>query len=136
MFGNPETTPGGKALKYFATVRLDIRKADALKNDGEIIGNRAKGKVVKNKVAPPFKVAEFDIIYGEGVSQEGCLIDLGLEYGILTKSGAWFNYNDEKVANGREKMREHLKANPALKDEIEAKIRAAHSASIKKTQDD
>ena len=136
MFGNPETTPGGKALKYFATVRLDIRKADALKNDGEIIGNRAKGKVVKNKVAPPFKVAEFDIIYGEGVSQEGCLIDLGLEYGILTKSGAWFNYNDDKVANGREKMREHLKANPALKDEIEAKIRAAHSASIKKTQDD
>ena len=136
MFGNPETTPGGKALKYFATVRLDIRKADALKNDGEIIGNRAKGKVVKNKVAPPFKVAEFDIIYGEGVSQEGCLIDLGLEYGILTKSGAWFNYNDEKVANGREKMREHLKANPALKDEIETKIRAAHSASIKKTQDD
>ncbi len=136
MFGNPETTPGGKALKYFATVRLDIRKADALKNDGEIIGNRAKGKVVKNKVAPPFKVAEFDIIYGEGVSQEGCLIDLGLEYGVLTKSGAWFNYNDEKVANGREKMREHLKANPALKDELEAKIRAAHSASIKKTQDD
>ncbi|MDE6790930.1 MAG: recombinase RecA [Clostridia bacterium] len=130
MFGNPETTPGGKALKYFATVRLDIRKADALKNDGEIIGNRAKGKVVKNKVAPPFKVAEFDIIYGEGVSQEGCLIDLGLEYGILTKSGAWFNYNDEKVANGREKMREHLKANPALKDEIEAKIRDAHSLSI------
>lgn len=136
MFGNPETTPGGKALKYFATVRLDIRKADALKNDGEIIGNRAKGKVVKNKVAPPFKVAEFDIIYGEGVSQEGCLIDLGLEYGILAKSGAWFNYKDEKIANGREKMREHLKANPSLKDELEAKIREAHAASLKKTQDD
>lgn len=136
MFGNPETTPGGKALKYFATIRLDIRKADALKNDGEIIGNRAKGKVVKNKVAPPFKVAEFDIIYGEGVSQEGCIIDLGLEYGILTKSGAWFNYNDEKIANGREKMREHLKLHPELSDELEAKIRAAHSASVKKTQDD
>lgn len=136
MFGNPETTPGGKALKYFATIRLDIRKADALKNDGEIIGNRAKAKVVKNKVAPPFKVAEFDIIYGEGVSQEGCLIDLGLEYGILTKSGAWFSYNDEKVANGREKMREHLKNNPALKEEIEAKIREAYRASLKKTQDD
>ncbi len=132
MFGNPETTPGGKALKYFATVRLDIRKADALKNDGEIIGNRAKAKVVKNKVAPPFKVAEFDIIYGEGVSQEGCLIDLGLEYGLLTKSGAWFNYNEEKVANGKEKMREHLRANPALKAELEEKIRQAHRQSIKK----
>ena len=132
MFGNPETTPGGKALKYFATVRLDIRKADALKADGDIIGNRAKGKVVKNKVAPPFKTAEFDIIYGEGVSQEGCIIDLGLEYGILTKSGAWFNYNDEKIANGREKMRDLLKSNPALKAELEAKIREAHKASLKK----
>lgn len=132
MFGNPETTPGGKALKYFASIRLDIRKADALKNDGEIIGNRAKCKVVKNKVAPPFKVAEFDIIYGDGISQEGCLIDLGLEYGILSKSGAWFSYNDEKIANGREKMREYLKGNPALKDEIEAKIREAHKASLKK----
>lgn len=136
MFGNPETTPGGKALKYFATVRLDIRKADALKAEGEIIGNRAKGKVVKNKVAPPFKVAEFDIIYGEGVSQEGCIIDLGVEYGVLTKSGAWFNYNDEKIANGREKMREYLKANPAFKDELEGKIREAHKATLKKAQDD
>ena len=136
MFGNPETTPGGKALKYFATVRLDIRKADALKSEGEIIGNRAKGKVVKNKVAPPFKVAEFDIVYGEGVSQEGCIIDLGVEYGVLTKSGAWFNYNDEKLANGREKMREHLKANPALKAELEEKIREAHKATLKKAQDD
>ena len=98
MFGNPETTPGGKALKYFATIRLDIRKADALKNEGEIIGNRAKAKVVKNKVAPPFKVAEFDIIYGHGISQEGCIIDLGVEYGLLTKSGAWFSYNDAKIA--------------------------------------
>ena len=88
--------------------------------------------VVKNKVAPPFKVAEFDIIYGEGVSQEGCLIDLGLEYGLLTKSGAWFNYNEEKVANGKEKMREHLRANPALKAELEEKIRQAHRQSVKK----
>ena len=132
MFGNPETTPGGKALKYFASLRLDIRKADSLKSDGDIVGNRAKAKVVKNKVAPPFKVAEFDIIYGEGISQEGCLIDLGVEYGVLTKSGAWFSYNDEKIANGREKMREYLKGNPALKDEIEAKIREAHKASLKK----
>ena len=136
MFGNPETTPGGKALKYFASVRLDIRKADALKSDGEIVGNRAKAKVVKNKVAPPFKVAEFDIIYGEGISQEGCLIDLGVEYNVLTKSGAWYSYNDEKLANGREKMREYLKANPAVAAEIEQKIREAHKASLKKTQDD
>ena len=132
MFGNPETTPGGKALKYFASLRLDIRKADALKSDGDIVGNRAKAKIVKNKVAPPFKVAEFDIIYGEGISQEGCLIDLGLEYGLLTKSGAWFSYKDEKVANGREKMREHLKNNPALKEELEAAIRQAHKDSVKK----
>lgn len=132
MFGNPETTPGGKALKYFASLRLDIRKADALKSDGEIVGNSAKCKVVKNKVAPPFKVAEFDIIYGQGISQEGCLIDLGVEYGILTKSGSWFNYNDEKLAQGREKMREHLKNNPELKAEIDAKIREAHKASLQK----
>ena len=136
MFGNPETTPGGKALKYFASVRLDIRKADALKSDGEIVGNRAKAKVVKNKVAPPFKVAEFDIIYGEGISQEGCLIDLGVDYNILAKSGAWFSYNNEKIANGREKMREYLKANPAVAAEIEQKIREAHAATLKKTQDD
>ena len=132
MFGNPETTPGGKALKYFATVRLDIRKADALKSEGDIVGNRAKCKVVKNKVAPPFKVAEFDIIYGEGVSQEGCLIDLGIEYGILTKSGAFYYYNDDKIAQGREKMREYLKSNPQVASEINAKIREAHKATTNK----
>ena len=132
MFGNPETTPGGKALKYFATIRLDIRKADALKSEGDIVGNRAKCKVVKNKVAPPFKVAEFDIIYGEGISQEGCLIDLGIEYGILTKSGAFYYYNDDKIAQGREKMREYLKANPQVAAEINAKIREAHKASMQK----
>lgn len=132
MFGNPETTPGGKALKYFATVRLDIRKADALKNDGDIIGNRTKCKVVKNKVAPPFRVAEFDIIYGEGISQEGCLIDLGVEYGILSKSGSWFNYNDDKLAQGREKLREHLRQNPELKSELESKIREAHKVAQSK----
>lgn len=132
MFGNPETTPGGKALKYFATVRLDIRKADALKNEGDIVGNRAKCKVVKNKVAPPFKVAEFDIIYGEGISQEGCLIDLGVEYGILTKSGAFYYYNDDKLAQGREKMREYLKTNPQFAAELDSKIREAHKASTQK----
>ena len=130
MLGNPETTPGGKALKYFASLRLDIRKADALKGDGGIIGNRTKCKVVKNKLAPPFKVAEFDIIYGEGISQEGCLMDLGVDFGVLTKSGSWFNYNDEKIAQGREKLREHLKANPELKAEIEAKIREAFKAEL------
>ena len=132
MFGNPETTPGGKALKYFASLRLDIRKADSLKSDGEVVGNCAKCKVVKNKVAPPFKVAEFDIIYGHGISQEGCLIDLGVEYGILTKSGSWFNYNDEKIAQGREKMRDYLKNNPELKAELDAKIREMHKASLQK----
>ena len=132
MFGNPETTPGGKALKYFASLRLDIRKADALKGDGGIIGNRTKCKVVKNKLAPPFKVAEFDIIYGEGISQEGCLIDLGVEFGVLSKSGSWFNYNDDKIAQGREKLREHLKANPELKAEIEAKIRIAFKEALDK----
>jgi recombination protein RecA len=136
MFGNPETTPGGKALKYFASIRLDIRKADALKNEGDIIGNRAKCKVVKNKVAPPFKVAEFDIIYGHGISQEGCIIDLALDYGIFTKSGAWFSYNGDKVANGREKMRDYLKSNPAAMAEIEGKIREAYKqAQAKKDQD-
>lgn len=132
MFGNPETTPGGKALKYFATVRLDIRKADALKNGTDVIGNRTKCKVVKNKVAPPFKVAEFDIIYGEGISQEGCLIDLGIEYGILTKSGAFVYYNEEKLAQGREKMREYLKENSEFTKELDAKIREAHKAALSK----
>ena len=132
MFGNPETTPGGKALKYFATIRLDIRKADSLKGDGGIIGNRVKCKVVKNKVAPPFRVAEFDIIFGEGISQEGCLIDLGVEYGVFAKSGSWFSYNDEKIAQGREKLREYLKNNPEVKAEVEKKIRNAHKASLEK----
>lgn len=123
MFGNPETTPGGRALKYFASLRLDIRKADSLKDGEGIIGNRTKCKVVKNKVAPPFRVAEFDIIYGKGISQEGCLIDLGVEFGVLKKSGAWFSYNDDKVAQGREKMRDYLINNPDVKAEIEAAIR-------------
>lgn len=123
MFGNPETTPGGRALKYFASLRLDIRKADSLKDGDGIIGNRTKCKVVKNKVAPPFRVAEFDIIYGKGISQEGCLIDLGVEFGVLKKSGAWFSYKDDKVAQGREKMRDFLVNNPEVKAEIEAAIR-------------
>ena len=125
MFGNPEVTPGGKALKFYASVRIDIRKTDILKDTDGAAGNRTRAKVVKNKLAPPFRQAEFDIMYGEGVSQEGCLIDLGVQYDTIRKSGAWFSYNDQKVANGREKMRQFLKDNPELSKEIEMKIRAA-----------
>ena len=124
MFGNPETTPGGKALKFYASVRLDIRKADALKDADGVIGNRTKAKVVKNKLAPPFKTAEFDIIYGKGISQAGCILDLGVDKGILDKSGSWFIYNGEKFANGREKAREYIINNPEFAVEIENKIRA------------
>lgn len=125
MFGNPEVTPGGKALKFYASVRIDVRKTDILKDTEGATGNRTRAKVVKNKLAPPFRQAEFDIMYGEGVSQEGCLIDLGVQYDVIKKSGAWFSYNDQKVANGREKMRQFLKDNPELAAEIEGKIRAA-----------
>ena len=125
MFGNPEVTPGGKALKFYASVRIDIRKTDILKDTEGAAGNRTRAKVVKNKLAPPFRQAEFDIMYGEGISQEGCLIDLGVQYDVIKKSGAWFSYNAQKVANGREKMRQFLKDNPELSKEIEEKIRAA-----------
>ena len=125
MFGNPEVTPGGKALKFYASVRIDIRKTDILKDTEGAAGNRTRAKVVKNKLAAPFRQAEFDIMYGEGISQEGCLIDLGVQYDVIKKSGAWFSYNDQKVANGREKMRQFLKDNPELSKEIEEKIRAA-----------
>ena len=125
MFGNPEVTPGGKALKFYASVRIDVRKTDILKDTEGAAGNRTRAKVVKNKLAPPFRQAEFDIMYGEGVSQEGCLIDLGVQYDVIKKSGAWFSYNDQKVVNGREKMRQFLKDNPELAAEIEEKIRAA-----------
>ena len=125
MFGNPEVTPGGKALKFYTSIRIDVRKKDVLKDSEGAAGNRTRAKVVKNKLAPPFRQAEFDIMFGEGISQEGCLIDLGVQYDIIKKSGAWFSYNDTKVANGREKMRQFLKDNPELASEIETKIRAA-----------
>lgn len=118
MFGNPETTPGGKALKFYSSVRLDVRKADALKDATAVVGNRTKIKVVKNKLAPPFKTAEFDLIYGKGVSQEGCILDLGVDYGIISKSGSYFSYNGEKFAQGREKAKDYLCANPELKKEL------------------
>ena len=125
MFGSPETTTGGKALKFYASIRLDIRRTDTLKDADGAVGNRTKAKIVKNKLAPPFKQAEFDIVFGEGISQEGCIIDLGVQFDIIGKSGAWFSYNGEKVAQGREKMRLFLKDNPELMKEIEAQIRAA-----------
>ena len=125
MFGNPEVTPGGKALKFYASIRIDVRKTDILKDADGAAGNRTRAKVVKNKLAPPFRQAEFDIMYGEGVSQEGCIIDLGVQYDVIQKSGAWFSYDGNKVANGKEKMRQFLKDNPELAKEMEEKIRAA-----------
>jgi recombination protein RecA len=123
MFGSPETTPGGKALKFYASVRIDVRKADVLKDSEGMIGNHTKGKIVKNKLAPPFKVAEFDIMYGKGISQEGCLIDLGVEFGIIDKSGSWYSYNGDKLAQGREKMRDYLITNKEFATEVEKQIR-------------
>ena len=135
MFGNPETTPGGRALKFYASVRIDVRKADALKDSDGIMGNKTKAKVVKNKLAPPFKTAEFDILYGEGISQEGCIIDLGTACGVIGKNGAWFSYEGERIAQGRERMREWLRANPDRCKEIEEKIRAAYR-TVKEGEED
>ena len=124
MYGNPETTPGGRALKFYSSVRLDVRKGEALKNGSEIIGNHTKVKVVKNKVAPPFRVAEFDIIYGEGISKEGTLLDMAVEYGIISKSGAFFSYGDQRLAQGRDNARVYLREHPELTAEIDKKVRA------------
>jgi protein RecA len=124
MYGNPETTPGGRALKFYSSVRLDVRKGEALKNGSEIIGNHTKVKVVKNKVAPPFRVAEFDIIYGEGISKEGTLLDMAVEYGIITKSGAFFSYGDQRLAQGRDNARVYLREHPEQTQEIDQKVRA------------
>ena len=128
FFGSPETTPGGKALKFYTSIRLDIRKVDSVKEGSEIVGNRAKVKIVKNKLAPPFKTAEFDIIYGKGISRAGCLIDMGIEYDIISKSGSWFGYNGERIAQGREKLRSMLETNAELAAEIEGKIKEAYEA--------
>ncbi|MBO5777922.1 MAG: recombinase RecA [Clostridia bacterium] len=123
MYGNPEVTTGGKALKFYATVRIDIRKTDALKDGAEIVGNHVKAKIVKNKVAPPFKVAEFDIMYGTGISALGCMVDVAVEKGIIQKSGSWFSYNDEKIGQGRERVLDYLRNNPDLADTINAQVR-------------
>ncbi len=126
MFGNPETTPGGRALKFYSTVRLEVRRAETLKQGTEMIGNRTKIKVVKNKVAPPFRVAEVDIMYGEGISKEGEIVDIGSEMDILQKSGSWYSYNDERVGQGRENAKQFLKENPDIRQKIEMQIRESY----------
>ena len=123
MYGNPETTTGGRALKYYASIRLDVRKVDSIKNGSDVIGNRTRIKVVKNKVAPPFKTAEFDIVYGEGISKEGSLLDIAVDKKVIQKAGAWFSYGDMRIAQGRDNARTFLKENPELCAEIEAKVR-------------
>ncbi|MCQ2281395.1 MAG: recombinase RecA [Bacteroidales bacterium] len=125
MFGNPETTTGGNALKFYASVRVDIRRVQSIKEGDAVVGNRVKVKIVKNKVAPPFRVCEFDLMYGEGISRLGEIIDLGVEYEILKKSGSWFSYGDSKLGQGREALKQVLRDNPELTDELDAKIRAA-----------
>jgi recombination protein RecA len=123
MFGNPETTTGGRALKFYASIRLDVRRIEALKQGGEVVGNRTRIKVVKNKIAPPFKEAEFDIMFGKGISREGDILDLAAEAGIINKSGAWFAYNDSKIGQGRENAKQFLLDNPTICEEVEAMVR-------------
>ena len=131
VYGNPETTTGGNALKFYASVRIDIRKASVIKDGDEQLGTRTKVKVVKNKVAPPFRKAEFDIMYGEGISKIGEIIDLGTDYGIIKKSGSWYSYNEAKLAQGRDAVKEKLQSDAALAEEIEAKVREAMMAEKK-----
>ena len=122
MYGNPETTPGGRALKFYSSVRLDVRKVEALKDGGEIIGNRPRVKVVKNKVAPPFQQAEFDILYGQGISRDGEVLDMAVKLDIIQKSGSWFSYNGERLGQGRDKVRDYLRDNPAFCEEVAQKV--------------
>ena len=125
LFGNPETTTGGNALKFYASVRVDIRRIQAIKDGDQNIGNRVKVRIVKNKVAPPFRVCEFDLMFGEGISKLGEIIDLGVDLDIVHKSGSWFSYGDSKLAQGREALKQLLRDNPELCEELETKIRAA-----------
>ena len=136
MFGNPETTAGGRALKYYASVRLDIRRIESIKQDGEVVGNRTKVKVVKNKVAPPFREAEFDIMYGKGISKEGNILDIAVNLDIIDKSGSWFSYNGERIAQGRENVKKYLIENPGIAKEIEEKIRAKFNEAFEKSLGD
>ena len=123
MFGNPETTTGGRALKFYASVRMDIRKIENIKQDGEVKGNRVRVKVIKNKVAPPFREAEFDIVYGQGISKEGNILDMAVNLDIVEKAGSWFSYNGERIGQGRENVKKYLRENPKLLEEIEGKVR-------------
>mgnify|MGYP002729086562 FL=1 len=134
MFGNPETTPGGRALKFYSTIRLDVRRGEQIKLGDQIVGNKTNIKVVKNKVAPPFKTATVDIMYGEGISREGEILDIGSELAIVDKSGAWYSYNGQKIGQGKENVKVYLKENPALCDEIELKIRE-HYGFVDKKKD-
>lgn len=136
MFGNPETTTGGRALKFYASVRLDIRKIENIKQDGEVIGNRARVKVVKNKVAPPFREAEFDIIYGKGISKVGNIVDVAVSLDIINKAGAWFSYNGNKIGQGRENAKIYLEQNPEVLKEVEEKIRLNYSQAFEKSLGD
>jgi recombination protein RecA len=135
MFGNPETTTGGNALKFYASVRLDIRRIGGIKKNEEVVGNETRVKVVKNKVAPPFKQAEFDILYGEGISREGEIIELGVAHGFIEKSGAWYSCNGQKIGQGKDNVREFLKENPALAQEIERKVRQAVGVNVVISED-
>jgi recombination protein RecA len=135
MFGSPETTTGGRALKFYASVRLDVRRIETLKDGSEAVGNRTRVKIVKNKVAPPFKQAEFDIVYGEGISREGSLIDVGVEQGLIKKSGAWYTYDSDQLGQGKENVRNFLRDNPDLADEIEKKIKEKLGIGARVDQD-
>ena len=135
MYGNPEVTPGGRALKFYASVRIDIRKAETIKVGNEMVGSHTRAKVVKNKVAPPFKTAEFDIMYGKGISKSGEIVDLAVDFGIIKKSGAWFSYNGDKIAQGKERLRQYLKDNPQVLAELEEKIRAVAKGDGKEAEE-
>lgn len=135
MFGNPETTPGGRALKFYASVRLDVRRIESIKQGTDVIGNRTRVKVVKNKVAPPFKEAEFDIIYGQGISKEGSILDVAVNLDIINKSGAWFSYNGQRIGQGRENVKQFLKENAEITNEIEKKIRENYNQAFVNSMD-
>jgi recombination protein RecA len=135
IFGNPEVTPGGRALKFYSSVRIDLRRADSIKKGAEVVGTRVKARVVKNKVAPPFRIAEFDILFSHGISKEGALIDLGVTSGLIKKSGAFLTYGDHKLGQGRENAREFLKLNTAVAAELESLIRASHQPAVAQSDD-